>query len=45
MSKKGLVIGLVAVTAVVGGVFTVKSVEKIGTGKMGVQVMFLPLLH
>ena len=37
MSKKGLAIGLVAVTAVVGGVFTVKSVEKIGTGKMGVQ--------
>lgn len=37
MSKKGLVIGLVAVTAVVGGVFTVKSVEKIGTGKMAMS--------
>ena len=37
MSKKGLVIGVVVVAAVVGGVFTVKSVERIGTGKLGVQ--------
>ena len=37
MSKKRLVIGVVAAVAVVGGTFTVKSVEKIGTGKMGVQ--------
>lgn len=40
MSKKGLVLGVVvavAVVAVVGGVFTVKSVERIGTGKLGVQ--------
>lgn len=36
MSKKGLVIGLVAVTAVVGGGFTVKSLEKVDTGKVGV---------
>lgn len=36
MSKKGLVIGLVAVGAVVGGFFTVKSLEKIDTGKVGV---------
>lgn len=35
MSKKRLVIGVVAAVAVVGGTFTVKSVEKIGTGKMG----------
>lgn len=37
MSKKGLVIGLVTVVAVVGGGFTIKSIEKIGTGKVGVQ--------
>ena len=37
MSKKGLVIGLVTVVAVVGGAFTIKSIEKIGTGKVGVQ--------
>ncbi len=36
MSKKGLVIGLVAVVAVVGGGFTVKSLEKVDTGKVGV---------
>lgn len=36
MSKKGLVIGLVAVAAVVGGGFTVKSLEKVDTGKVGV---------
>lgn len=36
MSKKGLVIGLVAVTTVVGGGFTVKSLEKVDTGKVGV---------
>lgn len=36
MSKKGLVIGLVALGAVVGGFFTVKSLEKIDTGKVGV---------
>lgn len=36
MSKKGLVIGLVAVVAVVGGLFTIKSLEKIDTGKVGV---------
>lgn len=38
MSKKRLVIGVVAAVAVVGGTFTVKSVEKIGTGKMGGSV-------
>lgn len=38
MSKKGLIVGIVVVAAVVGGVFTVKSVEKIGTGKMGGSV-------
>lgn len=32
MSKKGLVVGAVVLAAVVGGVFTVKSVERIGTG-------------
>ena len=37
MSKKGLVLGVVVAVAVVGGVFTVKSVERIGTGKLGVQ--------
>ena len=31
MSKKGLVLGVVVAVAVVGGVFTVKSVERIGT--------------
>lgn len=36
MSKKGLVIGVVVVAAVVGGIFTVKSLEKIDTGKVGV---------
>ncbi len=36
MSKKGLVVGVVAVAAVVGGVFTVKSLERIDTGKVGV---------
>ena len=36
MSKKGLAIGLVAVVAVVGGGFTVKSLEKVDTGKVGV---------
>lgn len=36
MSKKGLVIGLVVVAAVVGGGFTVKSLEKVDTGKVGV---------
>lgn len=36
MSKKGLVIGLVTVVAVVGGGFTVKSLEKVDTGKVGV---------
>lgn len=36
MSKKGLVIGLVVVVAVVGGGFTVKSLEKVDTGKVGV---------
>ncbi len=37
MSKKGLVVGIVVAAAVVGGVFTIKSVERIGTGKLGVQ--------
>lgn len=37
MSKKGLVVGAVVLVAVVGGVFTVKSVERIGTGQLGVQ--------
>lgn len=37
MSKKGLVIGLVAVGAVVGGLFTVKSVERIPEGYVAVQ--------
>lgn len=37
MSKKGLVLGVVVAVAVVGGVFTVKFVERIGTGKLGVQ--------
>lgn len=36
MSKKGLVIGLVVVVAVVGGGFTVKSFKKVDTGKVGV---------
>lgn len=36
MSKKGLVVGVVMVAAVVGGVFTVKSLERIDTGKVGV---------
>lgn len=36
MFKKGLLVGVVAV-ALVGGVFTVKSLEKIDTGKVGVQ--------
>ena len=38
MSKKRLVIGVVAAVAVVGGTFTVKSVDRIGTGKMGGSV-------
>lgn len=37
MSKKGLVIGLVAVVAVVGGGFTVKSAERIPDGYVAVQ--------
>lgn len=40
MSKKGLVVGLVVVVAVVGGVFTIKSLEKIDTGKVGVQYTY-----
>ena len=37
MSKKGLVVGVVVLAAVVGGAFTVKSIERIGTGQLGVQ--------
>lgn len=41
MSKKGLVIGVVVpvvvVGAIIGGLFTVKSIERIDTGKVGVQ--------
>lgn len=40
MSKKGLVVGLVVGVAVVGGVFTIKSLEKIDTGKVGVQYTY-----
>lgn len=36
MSKKGLVIGLIVVAAMAGGVFTVKSLERIDIGKVGV---------
>ena len=37
MSAKAVVCGVVVVGAIVGGVFTVKSIEKIPTGKVGVQ--------
>lgn len=37
MSKKGLAVGAVVLAAVVGGAFTVKSFERIDTGKVGVQ--------
>lgn len=37
MSKKCLVVGVVVLAAVVGGAFTVKSIERIGTGQLGVQ--------
>lgn len=37
MFKKGLLIGVVVVVALVGGFFTIKSFEKIDTGKVGVQ--------
>ena len=36
MSKEGLVVGIVLAAAVVGGLFTIKSFEKIDTGKVGV---------
>ncbi len=34
--NKGLVIGLVVAVAVAGGVYTVKSIEHVGQGKVGV---------
>lgn len=34
--KKGLFIGIIAVVAVVGGIFTIKSCELIDTGKVGI---------
>lgn len=37
MSKKTIVGGIVAVAAIAGGVFTVKSIEKVPTGKVAVQ--------
>lgn len=37
MSKKTIVGGIVAVVAIAGGVFTVKSIEKVPTGKVAVQ--------
>ena len=37
MSVKAVVCGVVVVGAIVGGVFTVKSIERIPTGKVGVQ--------
>lgn len=37
MSKKGLVLGVVVAVAVVGGLFTVKSVERIPEGYVSVQ--------
>lgn len=37
MSKKIIVGGIVAVAALAGGVFTVKSIEKVPTGKVAVQ--------
>lgn len=37
MSTKAVVCGVVVAGAIVGGVFTVKSIERIPTGKVGVQ--------
>ena len=37
MSKSGVVIGIVGAVALAGGIYTVKSIEAIPTGKVGVQ--------
>lgn len=37
MSKSGVVIGIVGAVALAGGIYTVKSIEVIPTGKVGVQ--------